>query len=34
MMRDNKHYQAEKIAGFWSFVTRDPGSYVGTHRKE
>lgn len=34
MMNDNKHYKAEKIDGFWDFVTRDPGDYDGTHRKE
>jgi hypothetical protein len=31
MMRDNKHYQAAKIDGFWDFVTRDPGDYQGRH---
>lgn len=33
MMRDNKHYKAEKRNGFWDFVCRDPGDYVGKHRK-
>lgn len=32
IMQDNKHYQAAKIDGFWNFVTRDPGDYVGRHR--
>lgn len=32
MFQDNKHYQAAKIDGFWDFVTRDPGGYVGKHR--
>jgi len=31
MMRDNKHCKAEKLNGFWDFVTRDPGDYVGRH---
>lgn len=33
MMNDNKHYKAEKINGFWSFVIKDPGDYVGKHRR-
>ncbi len=32
MMRDNKHYKAEKRNGFWDFVIRDPGDYEGRHR--
>lgn len=31
-MQDNRHYKAAKIDGFWDFVTRDPGEYVGKHR--
>ncbi len=31
-MRDNRHYQAAKIDGFWDFVVRDPGDYEGRHR--
>lgn len=30
-MQDNKHYRAGKINGFWDFVQRDPGDYVGRH---
>lgn len=32
MMRDNKHQKAQKLCGFWDFVVRDAGDYVGKHR--
>lgn len=34
IMQDNKHYKADRIDGFWDFVTRDPGDYVGRHRDD
>lgn len=34
MMRDNKHYLAVKINGFWNFFEKHPPEgYIGTHRR-
>jgi hypothetical protein len=33
MMQDNRHYKAEKVGGFWQFVTKNPPEdYEAKHR--